>query len=578
MKRKSDMRLIIRSMYGTWYLVLFLFLSFLPTYIVPVVRVRFIQNIITSITNNKDFNVVSFYILLLVLSYIIIYIVSPVTSIISSHLQCKITNNSYSLIFKAISYADLKELDSFNYLVKIKRASIVADKIIYSQIENIIKFVTSLISFSYLLYIIKDIEPLFISLFTIMAVIQNIYIFKMTKETINLAKHVDRVGKKHDYFLSLLQSKEYAKEIRSYKLYRWLETKRHDAYHEKSNEHIRLNRRWAYKSSLWSAVMYLIEGINILYSSHLFSVNHITISEFISLVQIQSQFLFTFGLCLGVLSTLKQNHAYFDDYAYILQNIDNAEDEKAQKEKTERTGDNDFVVEIKELSYSYKEGCPVLEDITLNIRRGESIAILGENGSGKSTLAKILCSLLKSYSGNLSIYDNNVSAVFQDYAKFCFTLKENVGFGNINRINDTTAIEDVLYKCGLQNHISTLSRGIDTLLGKEYSEDGTDLSIGQWQKVSIGRGLYADADLIIFDEPTAALDPIAEFEQFNYIKEQLAKKTMVLISHRISLTKLVDKVVFLKNGRIIEYGTHNELMAKKGAYYNFYNCQAQWYK
>lgn len=575
MNHKSDIRLIIRSMYGTWYLVMFLFLGFLPTYIIPVVRVSFIQNIITSITDNKDLNVVIFYILLFVLSYIILYIVSPVTSIISSHIQCKITNNSYSQIFKAISYADLKELDSFEHLVKIKRTCIVADNIIYSQIENILKLVASLISFAYLLYIIKDIEPLFIFLFTIMAVIQNIYIWKITKETINLAKLVDRVGKKHDYFLSLLQSKEYAKEIRSYKLYRWLETKRHDAYHEKSNEHIKLNRRWAYKSALWSAVMYLIEGIIILYSFYLFSVNYITISEFISLVQIQSQFLFSVGLCLGILSIIKQNHAYFDDYAYILQNVDNTEDEIEEKEQT---GCNEFVAEIKELSYSYKKGSPVLEDITLNIRRGESIAILGENGSGKSTLAKILCSLLKSYRGSLNVYDSNVSAVFQDYAKFSFTLKENVGFGNIDRVDDTTAIEDILYKCGLRNHISTLPKGIDTLLGKEYSEDGTDLSIGQWQKVSIGRSLYADANLIIFDEPTAALDPIAEFEQFNYIKERLSEKTIILISHRIGLTKLVDKIVFLKNGRIIEYGTHNELMTKKGAYYDFYNCQAQWYK
>lgn len=575
MKHEPNRKLILQSIRGTWLLVVFLFIAFLPTYIVPVIRVRFTQNIISSITDNQSYETVATYIVLFVLSYIILFLVSPITGIISSHIRYGITNNAYSRIFKSVAAADLKELDNVDYLVKIKRACMTADSIIYSQIESIIKFGTSIVSFAYLLCLIKEINLVYIALFTVMAIIQNVYIWKMTKETIQLSKYVDRAGRKHDYFLSLLQSREYAKEIRSYKLHDWLERKRHDAYRDKSNEHLKLNKKWALKSGVWSAVMYLLEGINIVYSFYLYSNNYITISKFISLVQIQIQFLSTVGLCFSILSTLKQNKAYFDDYRFIIQSV---HAQQSEAEWDAQTGHSENVAEVRGLSYSYREGNTVLEDITLNIRRGESIAILGENGSGKSTLAKILCSLLKSYTGSLIVYDKNVSAVFQDYAKFSFTLKENIGFGNIERIDDTTAIEKVLIKCGMGKHLETLPNGIHTYMGKEFLKNGTDISTGQWQKVSIGRGLYADADLIIFDEPTAALDPIAEYEQFKFIKECLSDKTTVLISHRIGLTKLVDKIVFLKDGRIIEYGTHNDLMAKKGVYYNFYNCQAQWYE
>ena len=265
MKHEPNIKLILQSMHGTWLLVVFLFIAFLPTYIVPVIRVRFTQNIISSITDNQSYEMVATYIVLFVLSYIILFLVSPITGVISSHIQYRITNNAYSRIFKSVAVADLKELDNVDYLVKIKRACMTADSIIYSQIESIIKFGSSIVSFVYLLYLIKEINLVYIALFTVMTIIQNVYIWKMTKETIQLSKYVDRVGRKHDYFLSLLQSREYAKEIRSYKIYDWLERKRYDAYHDKSNEHLKLNKKWALKSGVWSAVMYLLEGIIIVY-------------------------------------------------------------------------------------------------------------------------------------------------------------------------------------------------------------------------------------------------------------------------------------------------------------------------
>ena len=139
-------------------------------------------------------------------------------------------------------------------------------------------------------------------------------------------------------------------------------------------------------------------------------------------------------------------------------------------------------------------------------------------------------------------------------------------------------IEYALEKSQCNYFVRNLPSGLNTFLGNEFEENGTDISLGQWQRLAFSRIIYRDSVFIVFDEPTASLDPIAEKKQFEYIRNLLQSKTVVLISHRIGLNRLANRIVYLENGRIVESGTHSDLMNLHGSYYKFYNAQAKWYQ
>lgn len=169
------------------------------------------------------------------------------------------------------------------------------------------------------------------------------------------------------------------------------------------------------------------------------------------------------------------------------------------------------------------------------------------------------------------------SAVFQDFSKFRFTVRENIGIGQQNYMIDdlkiSTAIEDV----GLHKLKKRLVRGYDTELGKEFFKDGLELSGGEWQKTAIARGIFKDTDLIIFDEPTAAIDPLSEKKQFEDLMDLCEEKGVIIVSHRVGVVHLADRVVFMKSGKIVCEGKHNDLMQKNQSYREFYKSQAKWY-
>jgi ABC-type multidrug transport system fused ATPase/permease subunit len=167
--------------------------------------------------------------------------------------------------------------------------------------------------------------------------------------------------------------------------------------------------------------------------------------------------------------------------------------------------------------------------------------------------------------------------IFQDFGKYAFTAGENISFGEIER---EATVEDIKYaasQSGADDFIEKLPGGYDTPLMRIFEQDGLELSIGQWQKLSISRAFYRNSDILILDEPTASLDPMAEQEIYNQFDELRKDKTTLFVSHRLSSATTADKIIVLKYGEIIEMGRHNELMAKKGEYYTLFSTQAKRY-
>lgn len=266
---------------------------------------------------------------------------------------------------------------------------------------------------------------------------------------------------------------------------------------------------------------------------------------------------------------------------------------RAKKEeilqKTENAKNDDIVFEAENVSYAYGGDKLALDHVSLKIRKGENIALVGVNGSGKSTLVKLLLKLYKPMSGKLyfngedyenleqDVFNDKIGAFFQDFFLFHMPIGENVGFGDVKNIKDEKRIEEALQKGGADSIVKRLNKGKDTFIYKNIEETGVDFSGGEKQKIAISRTHMSDKDILIFDEPASALDPIAELEQFMNIKSKITGCTSILVSHRVGFARLADRIILMDGGKIAEMGTHEELMNRNGKYAELFNAQAQWY-
>lgn len=230
-----------------------------------------------------------------------------------------------------------------------------------------------------------------------------------------------------------------------------------------------------------------------------------------------------------------------------------------------------------------------LTDINLTLPPGKTIALVGENGSGKTTLVKLLCRLYDPDSGNVTLdginirdfkildFRREISIIFQDYARYNLTARENIMFGSGDRPVDDGLISQAAESAGADVVIDRLEYRYETLLGKLF-ESGTELSIGEWQKIALARAFIRDAQIIIMDEPTSALDPLAEADVIAKLQTIAQGRTTLIISHRLSSVRTTDCIHFMEGGRIVESGTHDELIALRRKYYQFFETQARQYR
>jgi ATP-binding cassette subfamily B protein len=231
----------------------------------------------------------------------------------------------------------------------------------------------------------------------------------------------------------------------------------------------------------------------------------------------------------------------------------------------------------------------VLEDISLKIKPGQVVALVGENGSGKTTLVKLLCRLYDPTAGGITLdgvdlrnldgtaLRREIGIIFQDYAQYQMTARENIWIGNTELpLEDERIVATAKYS-DAHGFLTELPRGYDTLLGKWFG-NGAELSMGQWQKIALARALLRDAQIIVLDEPTSSMDARAEYEVFRNLRELAAGRTVILISHRFSTIRMADRIYMLKDGRIAEEGTHEELLERGRMYADLFDLQARYYR
>ena len=250
-------------------------------------------------------------------------------------------------------------------------------------------------------------------------------------------------------------------------------------------------------------------------------------------------------------------------------------------------------IEFRNVSFTYPDKDPeteaALRNVSFTVKAGESVALVGSNGAGKTTLVKLLTRLYDPDEGEILIGGHNIKeydlqdlrkyigVIFQDYATYYLSARENIGVGRIAEVENEGLIAAAAQKSGADRVIERLPEGYESVLGRWF-EKGVQLSGGEWQKVALARAFIRDASILILDEPTSSLDAQAEYEVFARFRVLTRGKTAIFISHRFSTVRLADHIIVLEYGRIIEHGTHNELIQLDGRYAELFNLQAEAYR
>ena len=250
-------------------------------------------------------------------------------------------------------------------------------------------------------------------------------------------------------------------------------------------------------------------------------------------------------------------------------------------------------ITVRDVSFRYSDQHPwVLRHIDLFLPASQCLALVGLNGAGKTTLVKLLTRLYDPIEGQI-LWDDidirkfdpgelrqHMSTIFQDFARYDLTAQHNIGLGNVAQIENSGVVQQAAMKAGVHDRMVELPQGYQSFLGRWLASDGSgiDLSGGEWQKIALARMFMREADLLVLDEPTAALDAQAEYDLYTHFRELMRGRTSLLITHRFSTVRMADTIAVIEGGQITEYGTHDELLSLRGTYANLYNMQAENYK
>jgi ATP-binding cassette, subfamily B, bacterial len=337
----------------------------------------------------------------------------------------------------------------------------------------------------------------------------------------------------------------------------------------------------------WSMLTVLTSGATFMYVAFRTLGGSITVGGLTLYVQAAEGVSQSFSLLLGGLQSMYEHQLYLTTLFELLdfKPLVGAPEQPRPIRRPFQEG-----IEFRNVTYAYEgKDEPALRDVSFTIERGETVAIVGHNGAGKTTLVKLIARLYDPQAGQVLIDGHDVreydpdelrgefGVLFQDYVSYQFTARENIGIGRVERLEDDPAITAAAAKSGASAVIEALPEGYETVLGKWF-DGGVNLSGGEWQKVALGRAFMREAQILILDEPSAALDAKAEYELFSRLQQLAHGRTAIFISHRFSTVRRADRILVFEEGRLIEQGTHTELLALGGRYAELFNLQAASYR
>ncbi|MDE6712592.1 MAG: ABC transporter ATP-binding protein/permease [Lachnospiraceae bacterium] len=433
--------------------------------------------------------------------------------------------------------------------------------------------------------IVADVDPVLL-VFLVPMVIVSLYFGKKEGDlyyALDLSNTRDgRIG---SYTKRVFYEKKYAGELRLFGIGKLLLTRHKMAYDEMQERNRKIRRKLnVIEPAKWVLYNLLSTILPYLYITFMLNTNKTQTAAYVAMIPALSTLSWYSSDVVELIVLLAKESAFVVNLREFLSY--KPKTDSAELIKAENLSD----IRIKNMGFTY-EGAekPTLHDININIRKGEKIAIVGHNGAGKTTLVKLIMGLYHATEGEISISGVNINSyepkslhrcfgtVFQDLQVFALPLSHNVLMRKPVNEEERKLVEDALRKAQFGDKLDTLEKGIDTMVTKEFDENGMGLSGGEAQKIAIARVFARKPDIVILDEPSSALDPIAEYNMYKNMLDATENETVIFISHRLSATRDADRIYMFENGTVIEQGSHAELMSLNGKYAEMWKLQAQNY-
>lgn len=496
-----------------------------------------------------------------------------------------VTNHVKIIMMNKAKTVDLQSFDKTDFYERLENAQREATvrpiQIINATFSSV-STVISMLSFVAILFTISPWAPLFI---VALALPSAFITYLYRKKSFNYVRMRSKDRRQLNYYSGLMTNKDMVKEIRIFGLSDLFISR----YGKTFKEYFKGLRKLYLKEGFWNMLVSLFSAV-----AHCVVFAYVAFRVWSGSLQVGDYSLYTGALnsiTSGVNSLIASTSTVYEGTLFIDNLITFMDEEPTILVGNSGTAKVDrhipHKIEFKNLSFRYP-GTEnyVIKNLNAVINPGSTVALVGVNGAGKTTLIKLITRLYDPTEGEILLDDKNLKEydpnelyrifgiIFQDFGKYAVTAAENIAFGEIEKIPTQQNITHAAKQSNAEDFINKLPRGYETPLMRYFEDDGIELSIGQWQKLSIARAFYSDSDILILDEPTASLDAIAEQEIYNQFDELRQDKTTIFVSHRLSSATTADIIFVLDNGELVESGSHAELINKGGLYNKLFTTQA----
>ena len=481
---------------------------------------------------------------------------------------------------------ELKDFESPDFYDQYARA---LDRCVESSINIAIKtgvFIGNIFSTIMSLVVVVTVDPALL-IFMVIPIFVSLYFGKKNaKANYDREKNITRDKRIADYVKRVYYEKKYAAEVRLYDINSLMLEKQEKAVNSMERVSLKYRMKSAFYAFLMKGSYSILAGI-FAYLYVAFKVKYGNVTDLSSYVAMITAMAFS----TDQLKAAVENRIFISNESKLFQNLADFLEQDREEKKSKKVIDEIVSVELCNLTFTYPGAeKPTIENMSFKWNKGEKLAVVGYNGAGKTTLIKLVMGLYPVDDGKILIngidineidldsYRKRFGTVFQDLQVFAMTLSENVLMRRPENENDYAKVREALLNAQFDINHRGLTNGLDTVISREFDESGFVPSGGQAQKIAIARVFAQNPDMVILDEPSSALDPLAEYNMYNNMMKLSEGKGVVFISHRLSSARMADKIFLMKDGKIVERGTHDELMALNGFYHEMFMLQAENYQ
>lgn len=554
--------------------------------VLPFVDIIVLPLIIDELINARRTEVIIWYVVVLVLGDAVLGRLSSFTSMTAGKYKSLFDNCLDEMLMKRtmeIDYALTENKQALDQIQKAREGISWYSGGIPGLITPLLTMVKNIFVICGVVILIALNAPVMLMVTLVVVLLHTLINKKLMRIEIESFKNLSKLNRSFSYTLFELLDFRYAKDIRLYGAVGMMMEKTTEEIHK-------ITRVWqqqADKNQPWYIIDALINcinsGIMYMYLGILTITLRISIGIFSQMIAAVSTFTSSIKGMVDSFQSIIKSSSYSNEFIKFM-------DYPAVMQKGDKTPESTaHIIEFKDVSFTYPgTEVKVLDHVSLKIESGEHLSIVGLNGAGKTTFIKLLCRLYDVDQGEILLDGVNIkdydyteymkifSVVFQDFKLLAFSIKENI---TLAQEASEDEISNICRLAAIEDKVLSLEKGMETILFKSFDKDGIELSGGEQQKLAIARALYKNSPIVILDEPTAALDPIAEYEIYRQFDRLVGGKTAIYISHRLSSCRFCDKIAVFAEGCVKEYGKHDELVNRNGGIYaKMFHAQAQYYQ